>query len=31
MIRLLALYKNWAGQEPARVETLAGAGSNRKY
>lgn len=31
MIRLLALYKNWAGQEPARLETLAGAGSNRKY
>lgn len=31
MIELLALYKKWNGKEPARVEMLAGAGSNRKY
>lgn len=31
MIKLLALYKKWKGEEPKRVEPLAGAGSNRKY
>lgn len=31
MNKLLALYKDWKNEEPARVEALAGAGSNRKY
>ena len=28
---LIELYKKWAGMEPAHVEKLAGAGSNRQY
>lgn len=31
MMNLLNLYKTWKQEEPARVEALAGAGSNRKY
>lgn len=31
MNRLLSLYRSWSGSEAVRVETLAGAGSNRKY
>lgn len=31
MMQLLSLYKTWKQAEPARVEPLAGAGSNRKY
>lgn len=31
MMQLLSLYKKWKQAEPARVEPLAGAGSNRKY
>lgn len=31
MEKLLQLYAQWAGQEPARVEKLPGAGSNRVY
>ena len=31
MKQLIELYRNWSGAEPARVERLAGAGSNREY
>ncbi len=31
MQKLLELYKQWAGAEPARVEKLSVAGSNRDY
>lgn len=31
MQRLLELYKSWRGEEPAGVEKLQGAGSNRAY
>ena len=31
MEKLLALYKRWRGSEPAGVEKLEGAGSNRAY
>lgn len=31
MERLLELYRQWSGAEPAATETLPGAGSNRKY
>uniref|UniRef100_A0AB33J7U6 RNase adapter RapZ n=1 Tax=Prevotella sp. GTC17260 TaxID=3236796 RepID=A0AB33J7U6_9BACT len=31
MQKLIDLYKKWNGQEPARVEKLPGAGSNRQY
>lgn len=31
MQQLIELYKKWAGKEPAHVEKLAGAGSNRQY
>ncbi|MDD7272665.1 MAG: RNase adapter RapZ [Prevotella sp.] len=31
MEKLIALYKQWRGNEPAHVERLAGAGSNRVY
>ena len=31
MMNLLNLYKTWKQEESARVEALAGAGSNRKY
>lgn len=31
MEKLAALYKQWAGREPAGVERLAGQGSNRTY
>ena len=29
--KILELYRQWAGQEPASVTALPGAGSNRKY
>ncbi len=31
MQKLLELYKQWRGQEPANVQQLAGSGSNRIY
>jgi aminoglycoside/choline kinase family phosphotransferase len=31
MKRLIELYKSWHGSEPARVDKLPGAGSNRVY
>lgn len=31
MRRLVDLYRHWSGEEPARVEKLPGAGSNRVY
>lgn len=31
MEKLLELYKQWRGQEPANVQQLAGSGSNRIY
>ena len=31
MNQLIQLYTTWAGQAPAHVEKLAGAGSNRQY
>jgi len=31
MNNLLSLYKQWCGRSPQRVETLAKAGSNRRY
>ena len=31
MQKLIALYKKWSGNEPATVEKLPGAGSNREY
>ena len=31
MEQLTKLYKDWSGQEPAHVEKIAGAGSNRQY
>ena len=31
MEKLLALYEQWAGKQPVRVEKLPGAGSNRVY
>lgn len=31
MNNLLSLYKQWCGQAPQKVETLARAGSNRQY
>ena len=31
MQNLLALYKEWSGTSPLKVETLAKAGSNRQY
>lgn len=31
MERLLTLYREWCGKEPARCEQLPGAGSNRSY
>ena len=31
MKQLIELYRQWSGAEPARVERLAGAGSNREY
>jgi aminoglycoside/choline kinase family phosphotransferase len=31
MQQLIELYKKWAEAEPAHVEKLAGAGSNRQY
>lgn len=31
MERLILLYKEWAGNQPARIELLPGAGSNRRY
>ena len=31
MQKLLDLYKSWTGQEPAQIEKLPGAGSNRAY
>ena len=31
MDQLIQLYTTWAGQAPAHVEKLAGAGSNRQY
>lgn len=31
MEKLLQLYTQWAGHEPARIEKLPGAGSNRVY
>ncbi len=31
MQRIIDLYKDWCGQEPAKTERLAGAGSNRAY
>jgi len=31
MDRLVALYKQWCGAEPASTEQLPGAGSNRQY
>ena len=31
MQQLVKLYQQWAGTEPAHIEQLAGAGSNRQY
>lgn len=31
MKKLIELYKDWAGEEPANIEKLAGQGSNREY
>ncbi len=31
MEKLIELYSRWAGKAPARIESVAGAGSNRKY
>ena len=31
MEQLLSLYEKWKGQQPAKVDKLAGAGSNRTY
>ncbi len=31
MQQLLTLYKEWCGQQPAQVDKLPGAGSNREY
>ena len=31
MQKLLELYKQWKGVEPANVQELPGAGSNRTY
>ena len=31
MQQLISLYRQWRGAEPAHVEQLAGAGSNRVY
>ena len=31
MKQLIELYKDWSGQEPAHIEQLPGAGSNRVY
>ena len=31
MEKLINLYKQWAGEEPADVIKLAGQGSNRQY
>ena len=31
MQQLLELYKEWKGSEPAAVQQLPGAGSNRVY
>ena len=31
MEKLTSLYKKWAGENPAHVEQIPGAGSNRKY
>lgn len=31
MRKLLDLYKHWAGDEPAQINKLPGAGSNREY
>ena len=31
MDKLLELYKEWKGAEPANIQQLSGAGSNRTY
>ncbi|MDD6553448.1 MAG: RNase adapter RapZ [Prevotellaceae bacterium] len=31
MDKLIKLYKDWAGTEPAHIEKIAGQGSNREY
>ena len=31
MEKLIELYKQWKGEEPANVVKLAGQGSNRQY
>lgn len=31
MQKLIELYKKWSGEEPANVQKLPGAGSNREY
>ena len=31
MEKLIALYRDWSGAEPATTEKLPGAGSNRSY
>lgn len=31
MQQLISLYSKWCGEEPAQVEKLPGAGSNREY
>ena len=31
MQKLLELYKQWKGEEPANVQQIPGAGSNRTY
>ena len=31
MQQLALLYQQWCGQEPATIERLPGAGSNRSY
>jgi hypothetical protein len=31
MQKLLELYKQWRGEEPANIQQLQGAGSNRIY
>ena len=31
MQKLIELYRGWAGKDPAQVDRLPGAGSNREY